>query len=144
MKRILVVHGPNLNLLGEREPQHYGSRTLGELNAQIREHAARSGLVVRFFQSNCEGDLIDCLHRGRLWADGVILNPGALAHYSYALRDAIEAIRLPTVEVHLSDVHRREPFRRISVLAEVCVGTVSGKGLGSYLEAIERLLNEET
>lgn len=144
MKRILIVHGPNLNLLGERKPDVYGSQTLADVDELVRETADATGIDVRFFQSNHEGDLIDRLHEERHWADGVIINPGALTHYSYALRDAIEAIGRPTVEVHLSDIHGREPFRRRSVLKDVCVAQVSGKGAQSYVEAMERLRNEDS
>lgn len=142
MKKILVVHGPNLNLLGEREPEVYGSQTLEELNDQIRRFCEERGLEVKFFQSNHEGEIIDFLHRERRWADGVVINPAAFTHYSYAIRDALEAIGLPAVEVHLSDIYKRETFRRISVIAPVCIAQVSGKGCQSYLEGIERLLAE--
>ncbi len=141
MTRILIVHGPNLNLLGERDPDVYGSTTLAQLNARLADRANDMGLEVRFFQSNHEGELIDCLHRERHWASGVVINPGALTHYSYALRDAVEAMGRPTVEVHLSDIHRREPFRRVSVLKDVCIAQISGQGTQSYWEALERLQN---
>ncbi len=144
MKRILVIHGPNLNLLGEREPQIYGSQTLEELNAGIRRFADQHGVEVKFFQSNHEGAIIDVLQNERHWAEGVVINPAAFTHYSYAIRDAIAAVGLPTVEVHLSDIHRREEFRRVSVIAPVCLAQVSGKGYQSYLVAIERLLTEAT
>lgn len=133
---VLVVHGPNLNLLGEREPEIYGTMTLAQLNARLRK---ASKAKLRFFQSNHEGDLIDFLHKNRKWAHGCVLNGGALTHYSYALRDAIAACRLPTVEVHLSDVKRREKFRRVSVTAPACVAQLSGKGILSYMEALELL-----
>ena len=144
MKRILIVHGPNLNLLGTRKPDVYGSQTLADVDELIRKSASEAGIDVRSFQSNHEGDLIDRLHEERHWADGVIINPGALTHYSYALRDAIEAIERPTVEVHLSDIHGREPFRRRSVLKDVCLAQVSGKGAQSYVEAMERLRNKDS
>ncbi|MGY4707073.1 type II 3-dehydroquinate dehydratase [Candidatus Bipolaricaulota sp. J31] len=138
--RILVLHGPNLNLLGEREPEIYGRMTLEELNERIRGFAASRGIEVRIFQSNHEGTLIDLIHDHRRWAHGIVINPGALTHYSYALRDAIAAVGIPTVEVHLSDIHSREPFRRVSVIKDVCVAQISGKGHRSYLEGIEILL----
>jgi 3-dehydroquinate dehydratase-2 len=136
---VLVLHGPNLNLLGEREPGVYGSTTLAELNALLEKRAAELGVTVRNFQSNHEGALIDRIHEERHWANALIINPGAYTHYSYAIRDAIAAVRLPAIEVHLSDIHSREPFRRISVIAEVCERQISGKGPGSYVEALEHL-----
>ncbi|MFB6285882.1 MAG: type II 3-dehydroquinate dehydratase [Candidatus Bipolaricaulia bacterium] len=142
MTRILIVHGPNLNLLGDRDPGVYGSKTLEQINADLHDQAHDMGLETRFFQSNHEGELIDCLHRERHWAAGVIINPGALTHYSYALRDAVEAIGRPTVEVHLSDIRSREPFRRVSVLEDVCIAQMSGQGAQSYSEALEQLRNE--
>lgn len=144
MKRILIVHGPNLNLLGERDPDVYGTLTLEGINDLLERTAQTAGLEVQCFQSNHEGELIDRLHQSRRWADGVIINPGALTHYSYALRDAVEGIGLPTVEVHLSDIHHREPFRRVSVLKDVCLAQVSGKGAQSYVEAMERLRNQDS
>ena len=137
--RILVLHGPNLNLLGEREPKIYGTMTLAQINARLRKHARKRGVSLRIFQDNCEGTLIDLLHGHRKWAQGVVFNPGAYTHTSYALRDAVAAIGLPTIEVHLTDVKKREAFRRRSVIAPVCLAAVSGKGAGSYLEAIDRL-----
>jgi 3-dehydroquinate dehydratase-2 len=136
---VLVLHGPNLNLLGEREPGVYGSGTLAELNAMLETRAAELGLTLKVFQSNHEGALIDRIHEERRWANALVINPGAYTHYSYAIRDAIAAVRLRAIEVHLSDIHSREPFRRISVIAEVCEAQISGKGTGSYLEALEHL-----
>ncbi|MEK7383052.1 MAG: type II 3-dehydroquinate dehydratase [Elusimicrobiota bacterium] len=138
---ILVLNGPNLNLLGEREPSTYGTKTLSQLVKKVRAHARKQGAVVRARQSNSEGKLIDILHAHRKWADGIIFNPGAYAHYSYALRDAVAAIRVPTIEVHLSDVTRREAFRRVSVIEPVCAGRRFGKGPRSYLEAIDDLIS---
>ncbi len=137
---ILVLNGPNLNLLGEREPEVYGTMTLSQLNAKVAAHARRRGASLRARQSNSEGKLIDILHAHRRWADGIVFNPGAYTHYSYALRDAVAGIRVPTIEVHLSDVTKREPFRRVSVIEPVCAGRRYGRGLQSYLEAIDDLV----
>lgn len=137
--KILVLHGPNLNLLGKREPEVYGRATLADLNALIRAEAKRLGLSLRIFQRNGEGELIDLLHAHRRWADGVLINPGAYTHYSYALRDALAAVALPAVEVHLSDIRKREAWRRKSVTREVCLACVMGKGAGSYLEGLRLL-----
>jgi 3-dehydroquinate dehydratase-2 len=136
---ILVVHGPNLNLLGEREPEVYGKETLADLNRLLRQRAKTLGVRLRTFQSNHEGELIDALHGARKWMHGLVINPGAYTHYSYALRDAVTAVQVPTYEVHLSDIRKREPFRRLSVIRDVCVGQISGKGFGSYVEALQRL-----
>ena len=141
MLKILIIHGPNLNLLGEREPDIYGSFTLDDVNQRIREFAAKNNIEVKMTQSNHEGVLIDFLHENRKWADGLVINPGAFTHYSYALRDAIAAVQLPAVEVHLSDIHKREEFRKISVIKEVCIQQISGKGLDSYIEGLKYLLD---
>ena len=138
--RVLVLHGPNLNLLGEREPAVYGRATLEEIDARIGERGRHLGAEVRTFQSNHEGALIDRLHAERRWADGILFNPGALTHYAWSLRDAVGAVSLPCIEVHLSDVTRREPWRRVSVLADVRAALCAGRGLDSYLEALELLL----
>jgi 3-dehydroquinate dehydratase-2 len=137
---ILLLNGPNLNLLGERQPEIYGKTTLAELEQMVAARATALGHVVRAFQSNHEGALIDELHAQRTWADGVIFNPGAFTHTSYALRDAIASTRLRVVEVHLSDITRREPWRRVSVLEEVCAHRIVGKGSAGYLEALEWLV----
>jgi 3-dehydroquinate dehydratase II len=137
---ILLLNGPNLNLLGEREPSIYGSMTLAQLVKKVSAHARSKGAAVRARQSNSEGKLIDLLHAHRRWADGIVFNPGAYTHYSYALRDAVASIRVPTIEVHLSDVTKREPFRRVSVIEPACAGRRYGKGLDSYLEAIDDLV----
>jgi 3-dehydroquinate dehydratase-2 len=131
--RVLVLSGPNLNLLGKREPDIYGGMTLPDVEAAVSELAGELGIEVGFAQSNAEGELIETLHRARGDYDAVVFNPGAFTHYSYALRDAVSAIGIPVVEVHLSNVHAREEFRRISVIAPACVGQISGFGAESYL-----------
>ena len=138
--RILVIHGPNLNLLGEREPEIYGKTTLAELNLEITQYAWQRGIQVECFQSNHEGNIIDFIHENRNSADGMIINPGALTHYSFALHDAIKAVRIPAVEVHLSDIQNREAFRKVSVTAPACIAQISGKGRLSYLEGIALLI----
>ncbi|MFH1151299.1 MAG: type II 3-dehydroquinate dehydratase [Actinomycetota bacterium] len=140
MERILVLNGPNLNLLGERDPGHYGTRTLAEICDDLRRRAEALGVEVECFQSNHEGELIDIIHRERGTSAGLIINPGALTHYSYAIRDAIEAVGLPAAEVHLSDIDSRESWRRNSVIRDVVVLTVSGKGPSGYLEALDELV----
>lgn len=142
MRKILIIHGPNLNLLGERDPTHYGKVTLNALNEMLLEYAKEKSLELGIFQSNSEGEIIDFLQANRSWCDGIVINPAAYTHYSYAIRDAIEAVGKPTVEVHLSDIHAREPFRQISVTAEVCIDQIMGHGARSYLLGIDRLLQE--
>ncbi len=137
---IFLLNGPNLNLLGEREPETYGTMTLAELVKKVAAHARKNKVALKAKQSNSEGELIDLLHAHRKWADGIVFNPGAYTHYSYALRDAVASIRVPTIEVHLSDVTKREPFRRVSVIEPVCAGRRYGRGLQSYLEAIDDLV----
>ena len=140
--RIVLLNGPNLNLLGEREPELYGTTTLEGIEAMVRGRAAQRGASVHTLQSNHEGALIDALHEERLRAQGFLINPGALTHYSYALRDAIAAIKKPVVEVHLTDLaEREEPWRQVSVIAEVCVFSVMGLGARSYVVALDRLLD---
>jgi 3-dehydroquinate dehydratase II len=140
--RIEVLHGVNLDQLGRRDPEQYGSLTLEELEVRIKTEAQQLGLDTRFFQTNHEGEFVERLHRLHGLADGLVLNPGAWTHYSYAIRDALEIANLPAVEVHLSDVEHREPWRRESVIRELCIATVSGKGPIGYREALE-LLREE-
>jgi 3-dehydroquinate dehydratase II len=137
--RIEVMHGVNLDQLGRRDPAQYGSVTLDELEMKIDSAARDMGLVTRFFRSNHEGEFVERLHRLEGLADGVVLNPGAWTHYSYAIRDALELARLPAVEVHLSDVDHREEWRRRSVLGDLCVMRIVGKGPAGYGEALERL-----
>ena len=138
--RILVLSGPNLNLLGSREPEVYGRLTLGEIEADLRARAAAAGAEVVTFQSNVEGELVTRIQQARGEVDGLLFNPGGYTHTSVALRDALLAVGLPTVEVHLSNLHRRESFRRRSLTAAACVGVVMGFGAQSYAVALDALL----
>jgi 3-dehydroquinate dehydratase-2 len=137
--KILVLHGPNLNLLGTREPEIYGSMTLGDLNTKLIELGKEIGAELKCFQSNQEGDLINMLHDAQMWADGVVFNPGGYTHTSVALRDAVSAIGLPVIEVHLSNVYAREEFRHISMISAVCKGKIIGFGWRSYTLALRAL-----
>lgn len=138
--KILVLNGPNLNLLGEREPTIYGATTLADIEATCQAFAAPLGVTVTFAQSNHEGGLVDALHDARKDTDGVVLNAGAYTHTSIALRDAISATQLPTVELHLSNTHAREGFRHTSMMAPVCVGVILGFGANGYPLAIQALV----
>jgi len=137
VERVLIVNGPNLALLGEREPDTYGSVSLPEIEEMLTERGSVLGVDVAFFQSNDEGAIIDALHDARTTCDGVVLNAGALTHYSYALRDAVAAIGVPVVEVHLSNIFAREPFRATSVIAPACIGSICGFGPLSYLLGLD-------
>ena len=139
IKKVLVIHGPNLNLLGEREPGVYGSTTFAELNRQILDHAEGLGLECEIFQSNHEGAIIDKLHAARQIFDGVIINAGAYTHYSYAIHDAIHDMRIPCVEVHISNIYARDAFRSHSVISPVCAGTIAGFGINGYFLALQAI-----
>ncbi len=139
MSRIALVHGPNLNMLGRRPSQHYGTLTLPELEAQVRAWGEERGMVVGTFQTNFEGAMLEHLHGLAGAVDGVVINPGAWTHYQYSVRDALESVGAPFVEVHLSDVVAREDFRQISVVRDIALATVQGKGLDGYREALDIL-----
>lgn len=138
---ILVINGPNLNLIGEREPEIYGSETLEELMIWLETSPEALEIKFKFYQSNHEGEIIDTIHDEKEWTDGIIINAGAFTHYSYSIRDAIETVGLPTVEIHISDIKNREDFRKISVLKDVCLAQVSGLGKFSYLEGVKILVD---
>ena len=142
MKKILIINGPNLNMLGIREKNVYGVKTLDEINDWIEKEAATLNVETDFFQSNHEGEIIDTIHEAMGEYDGIVINPGAYTHYSYAIRDAIASINIPVYEVHLSNINEREDFRKISVTAPVCVGQVYGMGEQGYILAIKELIGE--
>jgi len=141
MIKILLIHGPNLNLLGRREPGIYGSSGMEEINTRMKQLAEERGAELRVFQSNSEGALIDAIHEAGNWADGIVINPGAYGHYSYAIRDALAAVNLPTIEVHLSNIYAREEFRYHSVISAVVIGSISGLGWRSYACGLQALIN---
>jgi 3-dehydroquinate dehydratase-2 len=136
MIRVLVLNGPNLNLLGDRQPEVYGAARLADIEAALTSLAEELGVEVVFFQSNHEGALIDALHEARATCHAAVMNPGALTHYSYALRDAVDAIDLPVIECHLSNIYAREEFRHTSVIAPACAGQIAGLGVSSYMLAL--------
>lgn len=138
--QVLIVNGPNLNLLGERKPEVYGANTLDEINKYIEDYFKNT--KVKFFQSNHEGEIIDAIHAAPQKFEGIVINAAAFTHYSYAIRDAIEAISIPVVEVHLSNIANREDFRKTSVIAPVCRGSISGFGKYSYILAIRALVHK--
>lgn len=136
MLKILVVNGPNLNLLGKREPEIYGDKTLEQLNENLTKLAGELDIDLKYFQSNSEGGIIDYIQKNGFEADGMIINPGAFTHYSYAIRDAISSVDISTVEVHISNIFSREDFRKESVIAPVCLGTIAGLGFYGYAVAL--------
>ena len=140
--KVLIINGPNLDMLGSREKEVYGEQTLADMNAEIAEFCAAEGMDAVFFRSNCEGEIVTAIHeaRTRFGADGIVLNAGAYTHYSRAIADALPCVRVPKVEVHISNVHAREEFRRHSVISEVCRGSVVGFGKNSYILAAESFL----
>lgn len=141
MLKILLIHGPNLNLLGRREPKIYGTLNLDEINARMKRLAEENGAELRAFQSNGEGALIDAIQDAAKWADGIVINPGAYTHYSYAIRDALAAVGLPAIEVHLSNIYAREEFRQKSVISPAATGCICGLGWRSYLYGIRALID---
>lgn len=142
MTKIMVINGPNLNMLGVREPQIYGEKTYSDLENYIEEYCKEKGIDVTVLQSNGEGELIDFIHHSQGNFDGIVINPGAYTHYSYAIRDALASIELPAVEVHISNIYKREEFRHTSVTAPSCIGQISGLGFKGYLLAIDYLAGE--
>ncbi|MFN2353471.1 MAG: type II 3-dehydroquinate dehydratase [Desulfopila sp.] len=141
-RQIAIIHGPNLNMLGKREVDIYGSQTLEDINAEISREAGKLKIAVEFFQSNSEGDLVTFIQQCHGRMDGIVLNAGAYTHYSIAIRDAIAAAQVSTIEVHISNIHKREPFRHISVIAPVCLGQICGLGPQGYTLALRALLAE--
>jgi 3-dehydroquinate dehydratase-2 len=140
MLKILIIHGPNLNLLGKREPKIYGITTLDDINKKIHEFAQKNDIETSIFQSNSEGEIIDLIHNNQT-SSGILINPGAYTHTSIAIADAIKSVDIPTVEVHLSNIHSREEFRRKSFIAQACIGQISGFGPYSYILGLEGIIN---
>ena len=141
MTRILLIHGPNLNMLGRREPEVYGTMTLDDINARMKQIAEENGAELRVFQSNSEGALIDAIQEAADWADGIVINPGAYSHYSHAIRDALTAVHVPAIEVHLSNIYAREEFRNHSVISAGVLGCIAGLGWRSYVCGLQELIN---
>ena len=142
MRKIYVINGPNLNMLGIREPDHYGNETYADLVAKIQNYCDNKGIEVKCFQSNHEGDIVDAIQFAYGLYDGIVINPGAYTHTSIAILDALKAVSIPAVEVHISDVSRREDYRQISYVSDYCEKTICGKGINGYIEAIEYLISK--
>ena len=142
MSKYLIINGPNLNMLGIREPGIYGGNTLNDVNELIKANAARLGVEVDFFQSNIEGEIINTIHASMGKYNGIIMNPGAFTHYSYAIHDALTSVNVPCIEVHISNIHKREEFRHKSVTAPACKGQICGLGIYGYVLALEAFCNE--
>lgn len=142
--RIAIIHGPNLNMLGRREIGIYGGKNLEQINGEIAAEAAKLNVTVDFFQANSEGALVDHIHGCLDRVDGIVLNAGAYTHYSIAIRDAIGAIKIPVIEVHISNIYKREPFRHVSLIAPVCVGQICGFGSQSYVLGLRALMETTT
>ncbi len=140
MQRILVIHGPNLNLLGTREPEMYGNLSLDDINSEIIDFGKKNNVEINIFQSNIEGEIVDFIQKNRDW-DALVMNPAAYTHTSVAIRDAIKAVDIPAVEVHLSNIHSREEFRKTSLIAPVCIGQISGFGYYSYILGLNAVCN---
>ncbi len=143
MKKYLIINGVNLNMLGVREPGIYGSSTLADLEATVSAKAKELGVSVDFFQSNFEGEIVEKIHCAMGVYDGIIINPGAFTHYSYAIRDAFGSVKLPVIEVHISNIHKREEFRHTSVIVPECIGQICGLGFKGYILALEALADAE-
>ena len=139
MKKVFLIHGVNLNMTGIREKGIYGTDTLSDIVEKIKEYGEKKGVEIKSFQSNYEGRIVDIIHSAYKNADAIIINPGAYTHYSYAIRDAVASVDVPTYEVHISNIYEREDFRKISVIAPVCKGQIYGKGINGYFEAIDRV-----
>lgn len=141
MRTIAVIHGPNLNMLGTREPEVYGSTSIEQVNKNIKKHADKLNIEVEIFQSNHEGQIVDFIQNGYNKFQGIVINPGGLTHYSIVLRDALVSVKLPAIEVHISNIHQREEFRHKSVIAPVAVGQISGLGTDGYIYALSAIVN---
>ena len=138
--KILIINGPNLNMLGKRNPKHYGTQTLADIENMIKSFCEEKSVQTEFFQSACEGEIVTKLNEAYGTVDGVVINAGAYTHYSYAIRDALEILEVPKIEVHLSDIHTREEFRRISVIEPVCTKQIAGLGAQGYIMAVEEII----